>query len=236
MTTGRPPVTLAERCEALRRDALEEFERTGFCDNFWLTYTLLGWTNLAACAVSHYLVEVVQWQEYWPYFVVWVVQILVALAAIRLGGNSLQADHLPLLAFVNRVDLIFLLLCWNVALLNVMLGLPVFTLLPLLATLSSFLLLVFSLTLSRKLVLAALTMFATGTLIAQFPHVGFLLYGFGWLLVLQTLGVIFYRKRQRWLDPVITSKRLVKGQDDHRTAGRSDSWALANHSAPRARS
>jgi hypothetical protein len=34
---------------------------------------------------------------------------------------------------------------------------------------------------------------------AQFPAYGFLLYGGGWFVVLQTLGMIFYRRRARWL-------------------------------------
>jgi hypothetical protein len=47
--------------------------------------------------------------------------------------------------------------------------------------------------LSVRLIVAALVMFVTGRLMAWFPQIGFLLYGAGWLLVLQTLGVLFFR-------------------------------------------
>lgn len=199
MSSDRPPTTLAERFHALRRESMEGFERTAFLENYWLIYTLLGWTNLLACAVSHYLVEVERLQEYWPYFALWLGQVVVALGATTLAGGSWKTAHLPLLAQVNRIGTIFVLLCWNVAALNVLLGLPVFALLPVLATLSSFALLVLSLLLSPRLILAALVMVITGSLMALFPHRAFVIYGAGWLLILQTLAVIFFRKRRRWL-------------------------------------
>jgi len=197
LSPDRLPTALAVRSQAMRREALAEFERTAARESFWLTYTLLGWTNLLACAVSHYLVAVLNVQDYVPYLALWIVQIGLALGATSLVGSSWKTDHLPLLAQINRIGTIFVLLCWNVAALNVILGLPVFTLLPVLATLSSFTLLVLSMIASPRLLLAALVMFVTGSLMALFPEIGFLLYGLGWLVVLQTLGVIFFRKRCR---------------------------------------
>ena len=150
---------------------------------------------------SHYFVEVLHLQgpDTWAYVAVWIGQLVLGLGATTLAGGSWKTDHLPLLATVNRVGTIFVFLCWNVAALNVILGLPVFVMLPVLATLSSFALLILSMMLSIRLIAAALVMFVTGSLMAWFPHVGFLLYGAGWLLVLQTLGIVFYRKRPRWL-------------------------------------
>jgi hypothetical protein len=198
MSRERFPASLAERHFALRRESLEEFERIACQENSWLTYTLLGWTNLVACGVSHYLVQVLQIQDYWPYVVLWVTQIGVALASTTLTGGGWKTDQLPLLADINRIGTVFVLLCWNVALLNVLLGLPIFVLAPVLATLSSFALLTLSMILSPWLIAAALVMFVTGSLMTFFPQVSFLLYGAGWLLVLQTLGIIFFCKRRRW--------------------------------------
>jgi hypothetical protein len=152
--------------------------------------------------VSHYLVEVRHLQMLWPHLALWVGQIVVALGATTLAGATWKTDHLPLLAHVNRLSTVFILLCWNVAALNVILGLPVFVLLPALATLSSFALLVLSMILSVRLIVAALVMFVTGSLMAWFPQIGFLLYGAGWLLVLQTLGVRFFRKRRQWIGTI----------------------------------
>ncbi|MBY0525408.1 MAG: hypothetical protein K2R98_18520 [Gemmataceae bacterium] len=201
MSPADSPANLAERYRLLRHDTLEEFERTAARENYWLIYTLLGWTNLLACAVSHYFVEVMHLQapNYGPFVLLWAGQIVVALGATTLAGGSWKTAHLPLLAHVNRLCTVFVLLCWNVAVLNVLLGLPIFVLLPALATLSSFMLLVLSMMLSARLVVAALAMFVTGSLMAFYPRIGFLLYGAGWLLVLQTAGVIFFRKRRCWL-------------------------------------
>jgi hypothetical protein len=98
-----------------------------------------------------------------------------------------------------RVGTAFLFLSCNVAVLNVIAGLPVFTFLPVLATLSSFAVLVLAALLSRRLMAGALVLFISGILIAYFPAYGFLIYGAGWLLVLQTIGVVLYRKRRRLL-------------------------------------
>lgn len=218
MSSNGLPTTLAERYFALRRESLEGFEQTAFQENYWLTYTLLGWTNMVACAVSHYFVQVLHLQDYWPYVLLWTTQIGVALSLTTLVGGSWKTDHLPLLAHVNRIGTVFILLCWNVAVLNVLLGLPIFVLAPVLATLSSFALLTLSMILSPWLIAAALVMFVTGSLMAQFPQVGFLLYGAGWLLVLQTLGIIFFRKRRRWQE-----------QSAAVDAARSRPVVLANH-------
>ena len=199
MSLGHFP-TLVDRQQALRREVLHEFDRTAFRENYWLTYSLLGWTNMLACAISHYFVQVLHIQDPWPYLALWIGQVVVALAGTTLAGGSWKTDQLPLLAQVNRIGTVFVLLCFNVAALNVLLGLPVFELLPVLATLSSFTLLMLAMLLSPRLLLAALAMFLTGPLMAWFPKVGFLLYGTAWLLILQTLGVIFFCRRKRWLN------------------------------------
>jgi hypothetical protein len=199
---GRPATrSLRVRYAALHREMLEQLERAMARENHWLFYTLLGWQHLVTCAVSYYLVEVarVQAPHRWVYGVLWFTQAVVALTLLRLVRGRPEGEDSPLKPLVNRVWTIFLLLCGNVAMLNVTLGLPVFTLLPVLATLSSFAFLVLSALLSRRFVAAALVMFVTGMLMAHFPAYGFLLYGAGWLLVLQGLGVIFRRRQRRWL-------------------------------------
>jgi hypothetical protein len=110
-----------------------------------------------------------------------------------------RAEDSPLKPVVNRIWIIFSLLCCNVAVLNVIADQPVFVFLPVLATLSSFAFLVLAAILSARFVAAGLFMFLTGTLIARFPAYGFLIYGTSWLMVLQTLGIIFFGRRNKWL-------------------------------------
>jgi hypothetical protein len=54
-------------------------------------------------------------------------------------------------------------------------------------------------------------LFATGTGVALYPHYGFLLYGAGWLIVLETMAVIFRRRQARWLLEPASKSRLPDG-------------------------
>ena len=51
-------------------------------------------------------------------------------------------------------------------------------------------------------------LFVTGILIARYPQLGFLIYGAGWFVVLQVLGVLFLLKRRNWLPLASTSPPL----------------------------
>jgi hypothetical protein len=199
--SGQAAISLRDRYAALHREMLEHLERAAARENYWLFCTLLGWEHLATCAASYYLVEVarVQAPHRWVYVVLWLAQTVIALTTFRLLRGRAGGEDSPLRPLVGRVWMVFLLLCVNVAMLNVALGLPVFTLLPVLATLSSFAFLMLSALLSRRFVGAALVMWVTGILMARFPAYGFLLYGSGWLIILQRLGMVFRRRQRHWL-------------------------------------
>jgi hypothetical protein len=197
----KPASNLEARYAALKAEVMEQIELSVAIENHWLVYTLVGWEHTATCAVSQFLVEGVGLQapHLWPYVLLWVGQILVVLATFHVIRSRSKAEPSPYKPLIMRVWTALLFLSCNVAVLNVIAGLPVFTFLPVLATLSAFALTVLAGLLSRRLQAAAFAMFVTGILIAYFPAYGFLIYGAGWLLVLQTVGVILYRKRQRLL-------------------------------------
>ena len=190
--------SLAARSAALHREMIEQYERFLAAGNHWVLYAFLGVEHLCTCAGSYYLQSVLGVQSPWPYFFLWLAQVAVALTAVTLADARTRVAKSPLDRQVCGTWTAFLLLCWGVAALNVLAGHPVFLFLPILATLSSFAFLVLSSFLSRRFVIAALVMCATGGLIARFPAHGFLLYGAGWLLVLEGLAVVFFRKRKRW--------------------------------------
>jgi hypothetical protein len=199
--SGQASGSLRARFSALNRELLDQLERAAARENYWLFCTLLGWEHLATCAASYYLVEVarVQAPHRWVYVLLWFAQAVIALTTFRLVRGRSAEQESPLQGLVGRVWVVFLLLCVNVAMLNATLGLPVFTLLPVLATLSSFAFLMLATLVSRRFAAAALVMWVTGMLMARFPAYGFLLYGSGWLVILQGLGVIFRRRQRRWL-------------------------------------
>jgi hypothetical protein len=191
--------SLAARSAALHREMIEQYERFVAVGNHWALYAFLGVEHLGTCAGSYYLQSVLGVESPWPYFFLWLAQVAVALTAFILANAWTRAGRSPLGRQVLGTWTAFILLCWGVAALNVLAGHPVFLFLPVLATLSSFAFLALSTFLSRRFVIPALVMCATGGLIARFPAYGFLLYGAGWLLVLEGLAVVFLLKRKRWL-------------------------------------
>jgi hypothetical protein len=200
-TGPHTPATLEGRYTALHQEMIEQYERYVAAGNRWAVYSFLAWEHLAVCAGSHYLLAVARVQNPWVYAVLWLGQVAVVLSAITWTRARVRVEKSPLQRHSDRTWLVFLLLCWNVAILNVLAGQPVFVFLPVLATLSSFAFLVLASFLSRRFLAAALALCATGGLIARYPTYGFLLYGVGWLVVLQTLGVVLFRKRNRWSSP-----------------------------------
>jgi hypothetical protein len=196
----QPETDLRSRWHALHQEMLDQLERSMAAENYWLIFLLLGYELMLTCGVSHYLVEVVKLQSpRWPYLVLWSVQLLVSVATMRLIEGRSTVEQSPYGPIVSRLGAIFIILCWNIVGLNVLMGSNVFALLPVLATLSSFFFLTLAAIFSPKFVAAALMLFATGTAIALYPHYGFLLYGAGWLIVLEAMAVILRRRQARWL-------------------------------------
>jgi hypothetical protein len=213
------PANLEARYTALHEEMVEQYERYMAAGNHWALYVFLGWEHFLACAGSYYLLEVLRVRSPWPFALLWLGQVAVALSAVTLARVWTPAAKSPLRRHVDRTWLVFLLLCWNVAILNVLAGQPVFAFLPVLATLSSFAFLVLTSFLSRRFLAAALTLCATGGLIARFPAYGFLLYGAGWLVVLEALGVVFFHKRRRWLPAGRLLRAGADARDLVRTGG-----------------
>jgi hypothetical protein len=197
---------LQDRFQLLHREMVEQYERTAAVENHWLIYALLGWEHLLACCASHYLLQVKRVQE--PrslYVAIWLVQILVAWGTIYSICSRQRTEESPLEPLNHRIWTIFIFLCINVAVLNVVSGEPIFAFMPVLATLSSFAFAFVTTFISRRFTAAGLTMFVTGVLMARFRDYEFLIYGVGWLVVLETLSLTLWLRRGRWI--VIAANR-----------------------------
>ena len=191
---------LVSRFEAIQREVLTRFERTAALENHWLIYTLLGWQHLATCGASHFLLEVKQLQHpVWPYLVLWGTQILVALGTIKLVSGRPRVSESPIEPMNKRIWTMFLLLAINVCILNVAAGQPIFAFMPTLATLSAFAFTCMTILISRRFMAAGLTMVLTGITMARLPHYQFLIYGAGWWMILQALGLVLWNRRRHIL-------------------------------------
>jgi hypothetical protein len=216
------PTDLQTRYESLHREMVEQLERTVAIEKHWLLYTLLGWQHLATCTVSHYLLEIVQVHVRWPYALLWLVQVAGAIALYKVITRGPKSGESPLGPVNRRIWVMFMILGVNVAALNVLAGQPLFVFMPALAGLSAFAFTVMTTFLSRRFMPAGVAMFVTGVVMAVFPKYGFLIYGFGWLLVLQTLGIVFLLRRKRWLTPALdgpsSPRPKLSKAPGHRTA------------------
>src|SRR5262245_50093802 len=111
---------ISARYADLHHEMVEQVERAAAAESHWLLSTLLGWEHALSCTVSYYLVEVARLGEphQWVYAVLWLGQLGVALATIRLVRGRSAIAEAPLRRIINRLGGIFLLLCGNVAVLN----------------------------------------------------------------------------------------------------------------------
>jgi hypothetical protein len=209
---------LRDRFQSLHREMVEQFERTAAVEHHWLIYALLGWEHLLACCASHYLLQVKRFQE--PrslYVIIWLVQILVTWATIHCIASRPRLNESPLEPLNKRIWTIFIFLCINVAVLNVVSGEPIFAFMPVLATLSSFAFSFVTTFISRRFMAAGLTMFVTGMLMARFRTYEFLIYGVGWLIVLETLSLTLWLRRGRWIDTTPKQVALGSQQRGHQS-------------------
>ena len=150
-----------------------------------------------------YLVQVRELQQpRWLYVVVWLVQIFVALGTIKFVSGPPRTEESPIEPINKRIWTMFLFLCINISVLNVVSGQPIFVFMPAMAALSAFGFTFMTSLISRRFMAAGIVMFATGILMAKFRSYEFLIYGAGWLVVLQTVSVILWQRRNLWLSSV----------------------------------
>jgi hypothetical protein len=180
---------------------VEQLDCTAAVENHWLMFLLLGWEMMAACLLSHLFFKTWDIQVRWPYAVLWIVQIVVALGTVKLVTGRPRVEESPLEPINKRIWLMFIFLSINVVILNLAADQPLFAFLPALATLSSFAFTFLTTLVSRKFMIAGIFMFATGIVMARLPHYSFLIYGLSWLIILEAMAVLFYRRRGRWLAP-----------------------------------
>jgi len=211
---------LQSRYEAVQREMVHQFERTAAIENHWLIYALLGIEHFAACSASHYLLEIRRVTEpRWIYLALWLFQILVAVTTVKVISGRATIEESPIEPINKRIWTMFLFLCINIAVVNVVAGQPVFLFMPALAALSSFAFTFLTSLISRRFMAAGFTMFLTGVLMARFRHYQFLIYGAGWLIVLETLGMLLLMKRGYWLGTMGRARNCAARISPERGAG-----------------
>jgi hypothetical protein len=203
---------LQARYDAVRREMVEQYQRTAAVENHGLLYTLFGWQFLAACVAAYLCLHVFDIQQRWVYFAIKVTQILLFVLTIRLVIGRRTSERSPLEPISKRLWIVYLLLCINIDFLNVVADKPIATHLPALAVLTSFAFSFMTSMFSRRFMLAGNLMVPAGILMAVYPVYGQLIYGVAWLLILQGLGLWFWFDRKHWL-AASTSNTVPRRQE-----------------------
>ena len=200
------PSDLQARHDALRHEMVDHARRTAALEGHWLFYTLLAWQFFAAYVLNFCCVYLWDVHSRWVLMAIKVTQFAIAVAMYFAIVGRKRILRSPLERTNRDVWLIFILLCAYVEILNILANHDLYTLLPTLAALAAFAFAMLTRMFPRKFMLAGNFMIVVGVLMAVFDKYALLLYGGGWLVILQTLGVWFWRDRRNWLsDTVQTS-------------------------------
>lgn len=201
----RPGVSIAYDCGMNRPEAERVFRlvaelqgelRDRFVpDRWWLVWTLMGVEILCTNVATHVLLSRGIARP-GPHFAVFGAQVVALAATIRIaqrrgGGVRPQRE-----AFVWWIWTTFLIAAASVGALNILLGLPFFTLAPILPLLAAVSFSAMAMVVARSFLAASVAFAACAFLMALAPAAQFLTYGACWFIVLESFGIA-HRPRGR---------------------------------------
>lgn len=138
----------------------------------------------------------------WHYVLLWTIELLgVTGAANEFAGKGWHKST-PLAGLIARVWTTFLILCFNLASMNTLMGLEHDWFKPALTTLSIFGFAMMAWLVDVRFFALAVWMYFTGLLMVQFPAAHYGIYAISWFLVLALLGAWL-----RWRAPLALKRR-----------------------------
>ncbi len=177
-----------------------ELDRTSTRDRWGLALIAVGWIHLAlflACqAVYDPNVESDP-----RHLGLWLVELTVSLAAIRLISGRGWYRASPAAGLIVRIWGTFLILTFNVATYNSLTGWELDWFKPVWTTLSTFGFATMAWLIDLRFLIVAVQMYFTGLLMVRFPEWNYLIYGLSWWAALQALGLTLEQRRRRLLAP-----------------------------------
>ncbi len=203
------PSDLQSRCDALRREMVEQARKVAALENHWLFYSLLGWQFFIFYFLNFGCVHLWNLQSRWILLVIKVAQFGLAVATYFAIVRRNRVERSPLERPNRDLWLIFILLCAYVDILNIVADHPLYTMLPAFTGLAAFAFAVMTRVFTKKFMLAGNFMVIVGLLMVAFPTYALLIYGSAWLIILQTLGVWFWMDRKRWLPAAADPTKLM---------------------------
>ena len=135
----------------------------------------------------------------WPSLILWGSEVAAVLGVLRLVAGRGWLHSAPAVGLIARVWVTFLILSFNVASLNRLIGFQSDWFKPAWCTLASFGFATMAWLFGLRFLVPAFQMYFTGLLMVRFPAWNYLIHGLSWCATLQWIGWDLARWRQRSL-------------------------------------
>ncbi len=156
---------------------------------------VVGWVHLGiflACQV----LDSKNVENPWPYLGLWALELLAVLVVMRRLAGRGWAYANPLMKVIARMAATFLILSFNLASLNTLMGRDLSNWFkPAWCTLSTFCFAMMAWLVNLWYLVPAVQMYFTSLLMLVFPGWSYLIYGLSWCLALQGVGLVLERRR-----------------------------------------
>lgn len=133
----------------------------------------------------------------WVSLVLWGSELATVMATMRAVAGQGWLHESPAVGLIFRVWVTFLILSFNVAMLNTLTGWSVEWFKLVWCTLASFGFATMAWLFGYRLLVPAFQMYFTGLIMARFPQWAYLIHGASWCAALQFVGLDLNRRRAR---------------------------------------
>jgi len=177
----------------IQQELQADFGRVAQRDGWARALMVIGWLHLAFFGANQW----VAWklEASWLHVLFWFAEVGVLVVALRqlIGPGWWRST--PLAGTLTRVWITFLIIAFNVATMNALMGLDPRWYQPVWTSLSTFGFATTAWICNLWFLVPAVGMYFVGQAIVQWPSYAFLIYGLAWWATLQGTGLVLVRKR-----------------------------------------
>src|SRR5512135_275119 len=184
---------------------VKDLARVALRDRWGRAIMAIGWVHLAFFLICQAIFS--RGDRTASHFVaLWIADLLATLGTFRLIAGPGGVRSTPLAGVVVRVWATYLILTFNAATMNSLMGWTLDWFKPSWATLGTFGFATMAWLLGLRFLIPAIQMYFTGLLMVRFPESNYLIFGLSWWAALQVIGRLLERRRAR--DAALGSDRF----------------------------
>ncbi|GAC1450830.1 MAG: hypothetical protein NVSMB9_35550 [Isosphaeraceae bacterium] len=201
-TSARAPLQgvsfAGEKAQAWQPLLAAELRQLALCRPWGRAVMAVGWVHLVSFLVCQGVYTAGS-RVAWVSLLLWSLEVLAVLGVLRQVAGRGWAHGSAAIGLIVRIWVTFLILSFNVAMLNTLTGWSIDWFKPVWCTLSSFGFATMAWLFGARFLIQAFQMYFTGLLVVRFPQWGYLIHGVSWWGALQVIGWDLARHRARLL-------------------------------------